>query len=380
VLGWGNGFSGARAVIRNGDIGSDGIMSRDSSGERVVGQEGLVHGARHGRGFTVQCYSLALEDEAGMVGDRASQRAFRQILEEWRQRMVGWGIDPFGPTPTEEISKGELDRLAFGHVDDDATRTINRAVDEFSGELAAVVQCFARHPCWAGVEEVIVGGGLKESDVGRRAIDHATRRLEHDGSPLRLRALHRHADEAGLLGWTALRPADLLDSDRAFLAVDLGGTNVRCGIVAPSRTDERSAEIVAGSHWRHADGSVSRDELIERIGGMLSELIAHTADRQIALAPFVGVGCPGVIEPDGSIARGADNLPGDWTHRDFRLHLRLAQHLPKVDGMRPTILLHNDAVVQGLSELPRMRHADAWAILTVGTGLGNAAFGRTTLP
>ena len=36
--------------------------------------------------------------------------------------------------------------------------------------------------------------------------------------------------------------------------------------------------------------------------------------------------------------------------------------------------LHNDAVVQGLSELPYMQDVKYWGMLTLGTGLGNARF------
>lgn len=36
--------------------------------------------------------------------------------------------------------------------------------------------------------------------------------------------------------------------------------------------------------------------------------------------------------------------------------------------------MHNDAVVQGLSEVPLMRKVPDRAILTIGTGLGNAHF------
>ena len=36
--------------------------------------------------------------------------------------------------------------------------------------------------------------------------------------------------------------------------------------------------------------------------------------------------------------------------------------------------MHNDAVVQGLSELPRMKKRKQWAVLTIGTGLGNATY------
>jgi hypothetical protein len=36
--------------------------------------------------------------------------------------------------------------------------------------------------------------------------------------------------------------------------------------------------------------------------------------------------------------------------------------------------MHNDAVVQGLSEVPFMRKVTHWGVLTIGTGLGNARF------
>jgi predicted NBD/HSP70 family sugar kinase len=38
------------------------------------------------------------------------------------------------------------------------------------------------------------------------------------------------------------------------------------------------------------------------------------------------------------------------------------------------VMVHNDAVVQGLSELPFMRDVKRWAVLTIGTGLGNASY------
>jgi hypothetical protein len=36
--------------------------------------------------------------------------------------------------------------------------------------------------------------------------------------------------------------------------------------------------------------------------------------------------------------------------------------------------MHNDAVIQGLSEVPYMQDIDRWGGLTIGTGLGNARF------
>jgi hypothetical protein len=36
--------------------------------------------------------------------------------------------------------------------------------------------------------------------------------------------------------------------------------------------------------------------------------------------------------------------------------------------------MHNDAVVQGLSQLPYLQEREHWGVLTIGTGLGNARF------
>jgi hypothetical protein len=38
------------------------------------------------------------------------------------------------------------------------------------------------------------------------------------------------------------------------------------------------------------------------------------------------------------------------------------------------VVMHNDGVVQGLSEVPFMEQFKRWGILTIGTGLGNARF------
>ena len=36
--------------------------------------------------------------------------------------------------------------------------------------------------------------------------------------------------------------------------------------------------------------------------------------------------------------------------------------------------MHNDIVVQGLSEAPSMRDVERWGVMTIGTRLGNARF------
>ena len=48
--------------------------------------------------------------------------------------------------------------------------------------------------------------------------------------------------------------------------------------------------------------------------------------------------------------------------------------IPEIGKHQTAVLMHNDAVVQGLSEAPFMDDVKHWGVLTIGTGLGNARF------
>ena len=52
----------------------------------------------------------------------------------------------------------------------------------------------------------------------------------------------------------------------------------------------------------------------------------------------------------------------------------IREKIPRIEGHETNVVIHNDAVVQGLSELPNMQEFQRWGVLTVGTGLGNARF------
>src|SRR5262245_39573477 len=107
---------------------------------------------------------------------------------------------------------------------------------------------------------------------------------------------------------------------------------------------------------------------------MIEGLITRAGKEGLRLAPFIGIGCPGIIEPDGTIDRGAQNLPGNWESSRFNLPAALHEAIPTIGKHDTTVLLHNDAVVQGLSEAPFMRDVTHWGALTIGTGLGNARY------
>ena len=77
---------------------------------------------------------------------------------------------------------------------------------------------------------------------------------------------------------------------------------------------------------------------------------------------------------DGTIDRGGQNLPGNWEVKSFNLPHLLREAIPKIGDHETLVVMHNDAVVQGLSEVPFMRDVEHWGVLTIGTGLGNACF------
>ena len=55
--------------------------------------------------------------------------------------------------------------------------------------------------------------------------------------------------------------------------------------------------------------------------------------------------------------------------------------IPTIGEHDTTVLMHNDGVAQGLSEMPFMQDVARWGVLTIGTGLGNARFTmRKTTP
>jgi predicted NBD/HSP70 family sugar kinase len=336
-----------------------------------------VHGLRELPGLQVDGYSLQLRGQDGFVGDQASQAAFRELLERWRRRRRKTGKDPLGVSHSRDLSKKALDRALQEKRASEAADVMHGAIEEFAEELASVIQRFLRQPSWQKVERIVIGGGFPESDVGERAILQAGAILQEMGLHVQLGRLSHDVDDGGLIGWVHLVPRAMLRKHDAILAVDIGGTNVRCGIVKTRHRkapDFSLAKVVRREKWRHAEEGPNRGNMVEHIAGMLEVMVRYSERRKIRLAPFIGIGCPGLIRQDGSIARGAQNLPGDWESQAFHLPSALWRRMPMIGSGPTLVLIHNDAVVQGLSELPFMRDVRHWGVLTIGTGLGNASF------
>jgi hypothetical protein len=334
------------------------------------------HGALSLPAVDVDAYNAELRDADGFVGDRASNRAFRAILEDWRERLRKVGDDPLGDVHSDELSKKKLDKV-LSNGDSEAAGLVHAAVEDFAKELAAVTARFLKMKAWKDTQRIVVGGGLRASRVGELAIGRASILLKGDGNAIDLLPIRHHPDEAGLLGTIHLAPSWVFNGFDGVLAVDIGGSNIRAGLVSlgsAKTPDLTKASVHVSELWRHSDEKPKREEVVDTLVTMLEALVKRAAKDGLALAPFVGVGCPGVIEADGSISRGGQNLPGNWESSRFNLPERLCERLPKIGEHHTHVIMHNDAVVQGLSELPFQSDVERWGVLTIGTGLGNAHF------
>jgi predicted NBD/HSP70 family sugar kinase len=337
----------------------------------------LTHGPARLPAVQVDSYNVGLKDAEGeFVGDRASKAAFAASLERWREPLRKLEMDPFGERETDGIAKRDLEE-ALREGEPEAAGVVLGAIEDFARELAAVTRRFLGRKSWQDTERIVVGGGFRWGRIGERVIGRASVILKSEDVAIEVLPIRNHPDEAGLIGTVHLAPKWIFEGHDAILAVDVGGTNVRAGVVTfgtKRAADLSKASVWKMERWKHAADEPKRDAVVDGIGEMLETLIARAERKGLKLAPFIGIGCPGKIDADGSIERGAQNLPGNWESARFNLPRAIREAIPEIAEHDTVVLMHNDAVVQGLSEVPFMQDVRHWAVLTIGTGLGNARF------
>lgn len=327
----------------------------------------------------VTSYNLEARDEDGFVGDKARRGAIFDHLEELRAAFRETGEDPIDK-PSEELKKKDLDAILAGD-DAGAAALVHSAIEKYAEALASVVRRFYRFKAWSSVERIVVGGGFRQSRAGELAIGRAAIILRSERHAVDLLPIRNHPDEAGLLGNAHIAPKWMFEAFDSLIAVDIGGSNIRAGIVElrqKKATDLSKARVRSFELWRHADETTNRDAAVKRLGEMIRSQIKEAEKAGLKVAPFIGIGCPGIIQPDGSIDRGAQNLPGNWESSRFNLIDEVRQTVPVIGEHETMVSMHNDAVIQGLSEVPFMQDVKNWGVLTIGTGLGNASYENRT--
>ena len=345
--------------------------------EEIVTTTGIArHGATRLPSVDVDSFNMELKDDEGFIGDRASKGAFRKMLDTLRKPLKKSGDDPLGKKSAEDLAKSELDEALMGN-DILAAALVHSAIEEFAQELAYVTARFLKSKAWADTQRIVVGGGFRQSRVGELAIARTDILLKAQDFKIDLVPIRFDPDDAGLIGCLHLAPSWIFEGHDSILAVDIGGTNIRCGVVETrwkKVPDLSKAEVWKSELWRHADDEPTREGAVKRLVKMLKDLITAAEAEGFKLAPFIGISCPGVIKEDGSIEKGAQNLPGNWESSKFNLPASLVEAIPRIGDHDTAVLMHNDGVAQGLSEVPFMQDVEHWGVLTIGTGLGNARF------
>lgn len=140
-----------------------------------------------------------------------------------------------------------------------------------------------------------------------------------------------------------------------YAGIDLGGTNIAAGIV-----DEQNRII--GRASRKTQVPCSPEELTERLA---LTILAAAQDANISLqeVPWIGVGCPGTVDPHAGMVEYSCNL----FVQNFPLEKLLGNRLQK------EIRIENDANAAAYGEykagaLQGSRNALA---VTLGTGVGS---------
>ncbi len=260
------------------------------------GHDMPAHGTRELPAVLVDSYNVELREAGDFIGDRASSRAFRSILDDWRDRLRRIADDPLGEQPSDKVQRSELDKLLV-NGDVEAAGLILSAIEEFAQELATVCRRLLRLKAWRDTETIVIGGGFRASRIGELAIGRAAVLLKADGRDITLQPIRHDPDEAGLLGSTQLVPRWMLSGHEAILAVDIGGTTIRTGVVALEWRKHALTEVrmATTKNWRHKDEKPGRDAAVDKLVAMLRAQIKRSEKKQLRLAPFIGIGCPGLI-------------------------------------------------------------------------------------
>src|SRR6195256_6823170 len=254
------------------------------------------HGATRLPSVDLDSFNVELKDDDGFLGDRASRGASREILDTLRKPLKKNGDDPLGSKSAEAIGKSALDEALLGD-DIHASALVHGAIEEFAQELAYVTRRFLKSKAWADTERIVVGGGFRESRVGELAIARTGIILKAEGFNVDMVPIRFHPDDAGLIGCLHLAPSWIFEAQDSILAVDIGGTNLRCGVVETrwkKAPDLSKASVWKSELWRHADDEPTREGAVKRLVKMLKDLITEAEAEGLKLAPFIGIACPGV--------------------------------------------------------------------------------------
>jgi glucokinase len=144
---------------------------------------------------------------------------------------------------------------------------------------------------------------------------------------------------------------------KLYLGVDLGGTNLKAGIVNPDTGEmlvSRSVPTVA----REGPAAVMA-RMAELIEGLIS-----SAGLAPAAIGGIGIGVPGALNLAEGTTRFLPNLPGNWPN------VPLAAVIQEQTGLPVSLLNDVRAITFGEWRFGAGRGVDTLACFAIGTGIG----------
>ena len=142
-----------------------------------------------------------------------------------------------------------------------------------------------------------------------------------------------------------------------YIGCDLGGTNLRAGIVDP-----QSGKV---SH-PHATLTMAReghDAVMARMGALIEQTI-EASDLSKDEIGGIGIGAPGVLDLERGLTLLLPNLPGTWPE------IPLRDTISEFTGLPTTLLNDVRSITFGEWRFGAGQGVDTMACFAVGTGIG----------
>ncbi|MCC7129653.1 MAG: ROK family protein [Anaerolineae bacterium] len=142
-----------------------------------------------------------------------------------------------------------------------------------------------------------------------------------------------------------------------FIGIDMGGTNIKTGIV-----DLSAGEVVHASVTPTL-GRLGHEAVMGRIADQILETIQEGGFSTADIGG-VGVGVPGVLDLDQGLVLFLPNLPGNWRN------VALRRTLEAKTGLPAALLNDARAITYGEWKFGAGKGVDTIACFTLGTGIG----------
>jgi glucokinase len=138
-------------------------------------------------------------------------------------------------------------------------------------------------------------------------------------------------------------------NNKTILGIDMGGTNIRAGLV-----NEHKIKSITS---RRVDGKGSMEKVLQDVFNLTDNLIDSSVNS-------IGIGVPGLVDLEQGLVYDAVYIPS-WKKVPLKKLMEERYHLP--------VLINNDANCFALGEFyfGKGKGVNAMIGLTIGTGLGS---------